>query len=84
VVGYAVGPAILSRRLNGLSSVGVMALSLALSALVYVPIAAVQLPVAPPSPGVIWSIVILAVVCTAAAFLLLPPSSMRSDRSARR
>lgn len=70
VVGYAVGPAILSRQLNGLSSVGVMALSLALSALVYVPIAAVQPPAALPSPAVIWSIVILAVVCTAAAFLI--------------
>ena len=36
-VGYAVGPAILSRRLDGLPSIGVMALSLALSAVVYVP-----------------------------------------------
>jgi drug/metabolite transporter (DMT)-like permease len=70
VVGYAVGPAILARRLAGLPSSGVMALSLALCALVYVPIAAVQLPATMPSPNVIGSVVILAVVCTAAAFLV--------------
>lgn len=70
VIGYALGPAILARRLGGLPSVGVMALSLALTALVYVPIAAVQLPETMPSTEVVASVVILAVVCTAAAFLL--------------
>jgi drug/metabolite transporter (DMT)-like permease len=70
VVGYAVGPAILARRLGGLPTVGVMALSLALCAIVYVPIAAVQLPSVVPSTNVIASVVILAVVCTAAAFLV--------------
>ena len=70
VVGYAVGPAILSRRLGGLPAVGVMAISLALCAVVYVPIAAVQLPSVMPSPNVVASVVILAVVCTAAAFLV--------------
>jgi drug/metabolite transporter (DMT)-like permease len=70
VVGYAVGPAILARRLGGLPTVGVMALSLALCAVVYVPIAAGQLPSALPSTNVIASIAILAVVCTAAAFLV--------------
>jgi drug/metabolite transporter (DMT)-like permease len=70
VIGYAVGPAILSRRLGGLPTVGVMALSLALCAVVYVPIAAAQWPSTVPSPNVIASVVILAVVCTAAAFLV--------------
>ena len=70
VVGYAVGPAILARRLGGLPAVGVMAISLALCALVYLPIAAVQLPAVMPSPNVVASVVILAVVCTAAAFLV--------------
>ena len=58
VVCYAVGPAILARRLGGLPTVGVMALSLALCAIVYVPIAAGQLPPALPSTNVIigsWS-----------------------------
>ena len=47
-----------------------MALSLALCAVVYVPIAAGQLPSVLPSTNVIASIAILAVVCTAAAFLV--------------
>ena len=70
VVCYAVGPAILARRLAGLPSVGVMALSLTACALLYVPIAALQLPAAPPSTGVIASVLVLAVICTAAAFLV--------------
>jgi drug/metabolite transporter (DMT)-like permease len=70
VVGYAVGPAILSRRLAGLSSVGVMALSLSLCALLYAPIAALQRPTVVPSPGTIAAVVVLGVVCTAAAFVL--------------
>jgi drug/metabolite transporter (DMT)-like permease len=70
VVGYAVGPAILARRLGGLPTVGVMALSLALCAIVYIPIAAVQLPSVAPSTNVIFSVVVLAVICTAAAFLV--------------
>ena len=70
VVGYAVGPAILARRLGGLPTVGVMALSLALCAVVYITIAAVQLPSVVPSANVIAAVVILAVVCTAAAFIV--------------
>ncbi len=70
VVGYALGPAILSRRLQGLPSVGVMALSLALCAVVYLPIAAIQLPSVMPSANVLAAVLILAVVCTAAAFLV--------------
>jgi drug/metabolite transporter (DMT)-like permease len=70
VIGYAVGPAILARRLGGLPTVGVMAVSLALCAVVYVPIAALQWPSVVPSTNVIAAIVILAVVCTAAAFLV--------------
>ena len=70
VVGYAVGPAILSRRLAGLPSIGVMALSLALCAVVYVPIAALQWPAVAPSTNVLVSVAVLGTVCTAAAFLL--------------
>ncbi len=70
VVGYALGPAILARRLAGVPSVGIMALSLALSALIYVPIAGAQWPAVPPSVDVIAVIIILGVVCTALAFIL--------------
>jgi drug/metabolite transporter (DMT)-like permease len=70
VVCYAIGPAILSRRLGGLPTVGVMALSLALCAVVYLPISALQWPSVVPSADVIGSIVVLAVICTAVAFLV--------------
>jgi drug/metabolite transporter (DMT)-like permease len=70
VVGYALGPAILSRRLAGVSSIGVMSLSLLISAVVYAPLAAAQWPAQTPSTEAIVSVVILGVVCTAAAFLL--------------
>jgi drug/metabolite transporter (DMT)-like permease len=70
VVCYAVGPAILARRLGGLPTVGIMAVSLGLCALAYLPIAAVQLPTTMPSTNVLAAILVLAVVCTAAAFLV--------------
>ena len=70
IVGYALGPAILSRRLGGLPSVGIMSLSLGLCAVVYLPIAVLQWPSAAPSANVLAAIEILAVVCTAAAFLV--------------
>jgi drug/metabolite transporter (DMT)-like permease len=70
VVCYAIGPAILARRLGGLPSVGVMAVSLSLCALAYAPIVAVRPPAVLPGPDVLAAITILAVVCTAVAFLL--------------
>ena len=69
-VGYAVGPAILVRRLGGLPSIGVMAVSLTLVAIVYLPVAAAQWPAAVPSAAVLLSMVILGVVCTAIAFVV--------------
>jgi drug/metabolite transporter (DMT)-like permease len=70
VVGYATGPWLLSRYLAGLPSLGVIAASLSLTAIVYAPIAAFQLPPSLPSGRVIASIAGLAVVCTAVAFVL--------------
>jgi drug/metabolite transporter (DMT)-like permease len=67
---YAVGPAILSRFLSGLPSVGVIALALAVCAAGYAPVAAVQWPQTVPSTGVLASVAVLAVVCTAVAFLV--------------
>lgn len=73
VIGYAAGPAILSRPLQGLPGIGVMSSALALTALAYVPIVLVTdgTPGPLPSGKVVWSVVTLAVVCTAAAFMLL-------------
>lgn len=70
VVGYAVGPVILTRYLSGVPSVTVMGVALALCALVYAPFAAVQWPHSIPAWNVIGAVAVLAVVCTAIAFLL--------------
>jgi drug/metabolite transporter (DMT)-like permease len=69
VVGYAIGPMILSRRLSHLPSLGIMAAALTLTALAYAPVAAVQMPTH-MSLDVVLSAAGLAVVCTALAFLL--------------
>src|SRR2546427_9579304 len=70
VIGYAVAPAILARYLTGVPSVRVIGVALGLCALGYAPAALLQWPHSLPSPGVIGSVAVLAVVCTAIAFLL--------------
>ena len=73
VVGYALGPAILSRTLGGLPGIGVMGLSLAITTVIYVPVVLVSdgVPSGLPSGDVVLSVLLLATVCTAAAFLML-------------
>jgi drug/metabolite transporter (DMT)-like permease len=67
---YAVGPVILQRWLSDLPPLGVIAASLGVSALVYVPITAVTGAGSAPSADALASILALAVVCTAIAFLV--------------
>jgi drug/metabolite transporter (DMT)-like permease len=73
VVGYALGPAILARPLDGLPGVGIMASSLTITALAYVPVVLLTdgLPGGLPSAKVTWSVITLGLICTAAAFMLL-------------
>ena len=70
VIGYAVGPFLLARYLSDSPGMGVVAASLLLTAVVYLPFAIVQRPPAMPSTNVVLSVVGLAVLCTAVAFLL--------------
>ena len=67
---YAVGPIILSRQLAAAPPLGVVAASLALTAVAYAPLAATNWPSRMPSAHVVESVIGLAVVCSAAAFLL--------------
>jgi drug/metabolite transporter (DMT)-like permease len=67
---YAIGPLILSRRLSDAPALGVVAASLALTALIYVPLAIVQWPSSTPSAHVVESVLGLALICTAVAFLV--------------
>jgi drug/metabolite transporter (DMT)-like permease len=67
---YAVGPIILTRKLAELPALDVVAASLVLSAIAYAPLAAWRWPSSLPSGRVLLSVVGLAVVCTAIAFLV--------------
>ena len=67
---YAIGPMIIARRLSDLPSAGVVAASLALSGLAYLPFGLLHLPTAMPPVPVVVSVAILGVVCTAIAFLV--------------
>jgi len=66
---YATGPFIISRRLAGLSSLGVVTASLLLTAVGYAPAGLLDLP-ASVSAHTVAAVAALALICTATAFLL--------------
>jgi drug/metabolite transporter (DMT)-like permease len=70
IVGYAVGPFLLARYLSDLPGLGVTAAALAVTAIGYAPVAAVQLPRHWPAGKVVASVAVLALLCTATAFLV--------------
>lgn len=69
VVGYAVAPVIMSRRLADLPSIPVICASLLLVAIGYLPYAAARVPDS-VSAEAAWSVVGLALICTALAFII--------------
>ena len=70
VVCYAVGPVIISRYLTGLPSMAVIASALAACAIAYAPVAVLQAPRSFPPIDTVFSVAVLAVVCTALGFVL--------------
>jgi len=70
VLGYAVGPMIVARRLQGVPTLAVVAVSLVLAAVGYAPFGLAQLPTELPGPAVLLSVLVLGAVCTALAFLI--------------
>jgi drug/metabolite transporter (DMT)-like permease len=70
VVGYALGPWIVAHHLSEAPPLGVVAASLLLCALAYIPVAVFQLPHHALKAAEVESIVGLTAVCTAAAFLI--------------
>lgn len=67
---YAVGPVILQRWLAHLPALGVITASLAVTAVAYVPIVALGDVGESPSAQAVGSVLALAVICTAVAFLV--------------
>jgi drug/metabolite transporter (DMT)-like permease len=70
VVCYAVGPVILVRRLGGVTGMGVSAVALAMTALLYLVPAAATWPATAPSTDALVSLALLGIVCTALAFVV--------------
>jgi drug/metabolite transporter (DMT)-like permease len=69
-IGYAIGPMVIKHRLSGLDPRATMGASLAIASLVLLPWAVLDLPGRVPSAGGIASVVVLGLVCTAAAFVV--------------
>ena len=68
-IGYAIGPIIINRKLADLPTMGVIAASLIIATVIYAPFTVTVWPEGISAPAA-WSIVGLAVVCTAVAFLV--------------
>ena len=68
-VGYAIGPMILKRHMGGVDMRAVMAASLGVAAVILTPFALAAPPSAAPSSDAIVSILVLGILCTAAAFV---------------
>jgi drug/metabolite transporter (DMT)-like permease len=73
VIGYAFGPAIMAHSMSDLPGFGVVMLSLALAALIDLPIAFATdaFPSAWPSPAGWVPVLLLGVICSATAFVLM-------------
>jgi len=67
--GYAIGPLIISRKLDDLEGIGVITASMAIASVLYGPYALTHLP-SSVSLEVVASVIGLALVCTALAFVL--------------
>jgi drug/metabolite transporter (DMT)-like permease len=68
---YAIGPLIIQRHMQGLDSIGPLAASLFVAALILLIPAAIAAPAHLPSASAVISIAVLGVVCTAVAMLLM-------------
>src|SRR2546421_6422563 len=69
-VGYAIGPMVIKSGLASLDPRATMGGSLAIAAVLLAPTVALDPPRAMPSAGAIAAVVVLGVVCTAAAFVI--------------
>ena len=70
VLGYALGPIIVDRKLSDAPSLAVIAASLAINTVIYAPLAWLTWPTEPVPATAWWSIVILGALCTAGAFII--------------
>jgi drug/metabolite transporter (DMT)-like permease len=69
-VGYAIGPMLIKHRLADLDPRATIGASLALASVLLLPALVLDPPRAVPAPGAIAAVVVLGLLCTAAAFVI--------------
>jgi drug/metabolite transporter (DMT)-like permease len=69
-VGYAIGPMVIKHHFTGLDPRAVMGASLGICSLMLLPVTLLDLPNRVPTTGAIASVIVLGLVCTAAAFVI--------------
>jgi drug/metabolite transporter (DMT)-like permease len=69
-VGYAIGPMLIKHRMAGLDPRATIGASLAVASGLLAPFALLDLPHRVPSAGAVAAVVVLGLVCTAAAFVI--------------
>jgi drug/metabolite transporter (DMT)-like permease len=70
-LGYATGPVVLKRHLGDLDPIAAMGASLGIAGVLLTPLAFATWPAAAPSEGALASVVVLGLLCTAAAMVLM-------------
>jgi drug/metabolite transporter (DMT)-like permease len=70
-LGYAIGPMLIKHRLHGIDPRAMMGASLAIATVVLAPAAIIDYPKRTPTSGAIASVIVLGLLCTAAALVLL-------------
>ena len=69
-LGYALGPAVISNSVAQADSASLIAMSLSIVSVLYLPLAIANAPATVPSGRAIASLLVLTLVCTVAAFLV--------------
>jgi len=69
-LGYAAGPMVLRKKLSDVDPRATMGVALAIATLLLTPLTAVSLPSATPSADAVVAVVVLGLLCTAAAFVV--------------
>jgi drug/metabolite transporter (DMT)-like permease len=69
-IGYAIAPMMIRRKAPELDGLAINSVAMAIVATIYIPVGIIQWPTEHVNAKAIWSLIILATLCTAAAFIV--------------
>ena len=69
-IGYAIAPMMIRRKAPELDGLAINSVAMTIVAILYIPVGIIQFPTEHVSAKAIWSLIILAVFCTAMAFIV--------------